>query len=104
MSGVLRTKCTQELDVWGGDFYSDEFYAALEVLGPQLSKLNLVHVEEIDLRAVKIMSLACTNLNTVGFYNCGFREPAGRETEQEVQICWMDQLILTECVTGLPGS
>ena len=65
----------QELDVWGGDFYSDEFYAALEQLGPQLRKLNLVHVEELDWRAVRILSLSCTNITTLGLYNCGFREP-----------------------------
>ena len=104
MFGSLWTKCRQELDVWGGDFYTDEFYAAVEVLGPQLSKLTLVHVEEIDLRAVRILSLGCTNIRTIGFYNCGFREPIGsedqafealdRHTKREemmmMSLCWLD--------------
>ena len=81
MFGSLWTKCRQELDVWGGDFYTDQFYAALEHLGPQLSKLNLVHVEELDFRAVKILSLTCTNISTLGLYNCGFREPTAADDE-----------------------
>ena len=78
---TLRSDCGQELDVWGGDFYTDQFYAALEQLGPQLAKLNLVHVEELDFRAVKILSLTCTNINTLGLYNCGFREPTPADDE-----------------------
>ena len=80
----LRSDCGQELDVWGGDFYTDQFYAALEQLGPQLSKLNLVHVEELDFRAVKILSLTCTNINTLGLYNCGFREPTPADDEVRI--------------------
>ena len=83
----LRSDCGQELDVWGGDFYTDQFYAALEHLGPQLSKLNLVHVEELDFRAVKILSLTCTNINTLGLYNCGFREPTPAEDEVRI-LSW----------------
>lgn len=47
--------CLQELDVWGGDFYSD--------------------VEELDKRAIMMLSRSCCNLKMLGFYNCGFREP-----------------------------
>jgi len=65
----------QELDVWGGDFYSDDFYFALEQIGPQLTKLNLVHIEELDKRAIMLLSQSCFNLKKLGFYNCGFREP-----------------------------
>ena len=67
--------CLQELDVWGGDFYSDDFYFALEQIGPQLTKLNLVHIEELDKRAIVMISQSCCNLKKIGFYNCGFREP-----------------------------
>ena len=47
---IYHHPALQELDVWGGDFYTDEFYAAAQQLGPGLTKLNLVHVEELDTR------------------------------------------------------
>ena len=47
---IYHPPALQELDVWGGDFYTDEFYAAAQQLGPGLTKLNLVHVEELDTR------------------------------------------------------
>ena len=68
--------------MWGGDFYSDEFYAAIEQLGPKLTKLNLVHIEELDLRAISLLSQCCANLNTLSFNNCGFRESVVREAEE----------------------
>ena len=71
------------MDVWGGDFYSDEFYAAIEQLGPKLTKLNLVHIEELDFRAISLLSQCCFNLNILGFYNCGFRESGVQEREAE---------------------
>jgi len=71
----------KELDVWGGEFYTDEFYAAVEQLGPKLTKLNLVHIEELDARAILLLSQSCSNLNILGFYNCGFREPTVRDDE-----------------------
>ena len=77
----MSIKCCQELDVWGGDFYSDEFYAAIEQLGPKLTKLNLVHIEELDFRAISLLSKCCTNLKTLGLANCGFRDTGARETE-----------------------
>ena len=112
---IYHHPALQELDVWGGDFYTDEFYAAAQQLGPGLTKLNLVHVEELDTRysgystvqfssvqnkaqysteqsivqygavqystvqldtrALALLADSCTNLTTLGFYNCGFREP-----------------------------
>ena len=76
----------QELDVWGGDFYSDEFYAAIEQLGPKLTKLNLVHIEELDFRAISLLSQCCSNLSVLGFYNCGFREVGNTEAEGFVTL------------------
>ena len=69
--------------MWGGDFYSDEFYAAIEQLGPKLTKLNLVHIEELDFRAISLLSQYCFNLSILGFYNCGFRESGVQEREAE---------------------
>ena len=39
------------------------------------NKLNLVHIEELDKRAIMMLSRSCCNLKMLGFYNCGFREP-----------------------------
>ena len=72
--------------MWGGDFYSDEFYAAMEQLGPKLTKLNLVHIEELDLRAISLLSQCCANLSSLGFNNCGFRESVVREAEEFVAV------------------
>ena len=127
--------------MWGGDFYTDEFYAAAQQLGPGLTKLNLVHVEELDTRystvqyiiqystvqytvqystvqldtrALALLADSCTNLTTLGFYNCGFREPGAgagaellaadvaarrREQEEEAALAlscsWLDVERLT---------
>ena len=93
------------MDVWGGDFFTDEFYAAIEQIGPKLTKLNLVHIEELDYNAILILSTSCCNLTTLGFFNCGFREPSPgddqafqivdrqvrREEEQRVSsMRWLD--------------
>eukprot|EP00092_Neocalanus_flemingeri_P000342 GFUD01000364.1.p1 GENE.GFUD01000364.1~~GFUD01000364.1.p1 ORF type:complete len:610 (-),score=204.58 GFUD01000364.1:119-1900(-) len=72
---ITAFSCLQEFDIWGGDFYSDELYVSLEQVGPQLTKLNLVHIEELDKRAIVMLSQSCNNLKVLGFYNCGFREP-----------------------------
>ena len=50
-------------------------------MGPKLTKLNLVHIEELDARAILLLSQSCSNLNILGFYNCGFREPTVRDDD-----------------------
>ena len=69
------------MDLWGGDFFADELYVAIEQIGPQLTKLNLVHIEELDYNAILILSKLCANLKFLGFANCGFREPSARDDE-----------------------
>ena len=54
-------------------------------LGPQLTKLSLVHTEELDSRAISLLSSQCGNLRQIGFYNCGFREPSRVERERQEQ-------------------
>ena len=44
-----------------------------------MTKLNLVHIEELDFRAISLLSQCCANLRTLGFYNCGFEESGTRE-------------------------
>ena len=71
---------TQELDLWGGDFYADTIFPIFTQMGPQLTKLNLVsssyqipnmlnfmelfqvHVEELDNQALIILSQNTPNL------------------------------------------
>ena len=70
---------TQELDLWGGDFYADTLFPIFTQMGPQLTKLNLVtsfyqkssahfmkilqvHVEELDNQALIILSQNTPNL------------------------------------------
>ena len=60
---------------WGGDFYADGLCDLLQFLGGRLVTLYLIHVDELDMRALKIISNACPNLQTLGFYNCIFKEP-----------------------------
>ena len=52
--------------MWGGDFYTDEFYAAAQQLGPGLTKLNLVHVEELDTR-YSTVQLSAVQYSTVQY-------------------------------------
>ena len=63
---IYHHPALQELDVWGGDFYTDEFYAAAQQLGPGLTKLNLVHVEELDTR-YSTVQLSAVQYSTVQY-------------------------------------
>ena len=38
----------EDLDLWGGAFYTDGLCDLLEQIGHRLKKLSLVHVEEMD--------------------------------------------------------
>jgi len=64
----------QCLELWGGDFYVDNFPHMLECLGPGLIKLDLHHVDSIDYKAVSLMSFYCLNLQHLSFGGCGFIE------------------------------
>jgi len=39
-----------------------------------LKKLSLVHVEEMDSRAISIITVTCPNLIKLGLHNCDFEE------------------------------
>ena len=71
----------------------------MEQLGPQLTKLNLVHIEELDKRAVMMLSQSCSNLKILGFYNCGFREPnrvQEERNEEDEAFVAMDRIARRE--------
>ena len=42
-----------------------------------------MHLEEVDRRAIRLITNYCGNLKTLGFYNCGFREPNRVDDERE---------------------
>ena len=75
----------EDLDLWGGAFYTDGLCDLLEQIGHQLKKLSLVHVEEIDWRAIAIITIACPNLIKLGLQNCEFMdEDDGQGEERSV--------------------
>lgn len=63
-----------ELHNWGGDFYRNGFDDLILKIGHQLRVLYLIHVDEIDYGALALISQMCPGLNTLGFYNCIFRD------------------------------
>ena len=54
----------------------------LEQIGHQLKKLSLVHVEEIDWRAMAIITIACPNLIKLGIQNCEFMDEDDGQGEE----------------------
>ena len=74
----------EDLDLWGGAFYTDGLCDLLEQIGHQLKKLSLVHVEEIDWRAIAIITIACPNLIKLGLQNCEFMDDDDQGEERSV--------------------
>ena len=44
----------EDLDLWGGSFYTDGLCDLLQEIGHRLKKLSLVHVEEMDSKYVQL--------------------------------------------------
>ena len=74
MSILTHFKYLSDLDLWGGQFYSDCISEFLQIQGHQMEVLSLVHVEEIDKRAIALITATCTKLKKLGFHNCEFVE------------------------------
>ena len=49
----------------------------------RLRTLYLIHVDELDLRALSALSADCADLETLGLYNCIFREIVGEEEDDD---------------------
>ena len=64
----------EDLDLWGGAFYEDGLCDLLELIGHRMKRLSLVHVEEVDERAIALVTVFCPNLVKLGFHNCEFKE------------------------------
>ena len=63
-------------------FLIDGLCDLLEQIGHQLKKLSLVHVEEIDWRAIAIITIACPNLIKLGIQNCEFMDEDDGQGEE----------------------
>ena len=73
----------EDLDLWGGAFYSDGLCDLLEQIGHRLKKLSLVHIEEVDAKALAIITVTCPNLVKLGLHNCDFEESESREDNED---------------------
>ena len=73
----------EDLDLWGGAFYSDGLCDLLEQIGHRLKKLSLVHIEEVDAKALAIITVTCPNLVKLGLHNCDFEESEPREDNED---------------------
>ena len=73
----------EDLDLWGGAFYTDGLCDLLDQIGHRLKKLSLVHVEEMDAKALAILTVTCPNLVKLGLHNCDFEEMTASENQQD---------------------
>ena len=69
---LARFEKLARLELWGGDFYLDNLASLLCDLGPRLTKLDLHHVENINLKSVAALSINCPLLNILRFSGCTF--------------------------------
>ena len=53
----------------GGDFYKDRLNKLIEIIGHQLVTLYFIHVDELDLASLALIS-NCNQLETLGLCNC----------------------------------
>ena len=91
----------EDLDLWGGAFYSDGLCDLLEQIGHRLKKLSLVHIEEVDAKALAIITVTCPNLVNLGLHNCDFEELRENNEEDEDPFRYTHDLMIdcsTKCV------
>ena len=62
------------------------FRDTLQVVGHGLKTLHLVHVDEVDKRAIAAITIFCPNLVKFGLINCEFAEIRGAVDEQGWEI------------------
>ena len=58
------------LELFGGKFYSDKICELIQIKGSKLSKLTLLSIKEIDFKAFAILSLHGKNLTHLNINNC----------------------------------
>ena len=72
LSVLERFEKLARLELWGGDFYLDNFHGVLSSLGPRLTRLDLHHVENINLTSISTLSRTCPLLTVLKFSGCTF--------------------------------
>eukprot|EP00092_Neocalanus_flemingeri_P011127 GFUD01011983.1.p1 GENE.GFUD01011983.1~~GFUD01011983.1.p1 ORF type:complete len:587 (+),score=118.39 GFUD01011983.1:23-1783(+) len=82
----------KKLELWGGDFYIDNFVSTLENIGPGLVKLDLHHVDNIDFRAISVISFCCQKLKYLRFGGCVLNERnTDNSSENEEEFVYQQQ-------------
>lgn len=64
----------QDLELYGGGFFTDKINSLLELRGKRLKKLSLISVKQIDYRAISVISVTCPALTGLAMHNCQFVE------------------------------
>ena len=77
---LANFKNLQNIELWGGDFYVDNFMSMIESIGPSLVKLDLHHVDNIDFRAISLISFICQKLKYLRLGGCGLIENINKPT------------------------
>eukprot|EP00092_Neocalanus_flemingeri_P012383 GFUD01013351.1.p1 GENE.GFUD01013351.1~~GFUD01013351.1.p1 ORF type:complete len:606 (+),score=129.36 GFUD01013351.1:29-1846(+) len=72
---LANFKHLKKLEFFGGDFFVDNIGHMLDNIGHGLVKLDLHHVDNIDLRAISVLSTTCQKLKYLGFSGCIFYHP-----------------------------
>ena len=72
LSVLERFERLARLELWGGDFHLDNLSGLLSSLGPRLTKLDLHHVENINLNSISCLTRTCPVLNVLKFSGCTF--------------------------------
>ena len=73
----------KNIELWGGDFYLDNFSSMLEYSGQGLTILDLHHVDNIDFRAISLLSFYSQNLKYLRFGGCGLVEHSNNNEEDQ---------------------
>ena len=73
----------KDLDLWGGKFYTDGLIDFLHTCGHRLERLSLVHIEEMDKRAIAVITATCTKLEKLGLHNSEFIEITDQVRDDE---------------------
>ena len=84
-------KKLQKIELWGGDFYIDHFISMLESIGPGLTMLDLHHVDNIDFRAISLVSFNCQNLKYLRFGGCGLVENTNNNVDDLEEELFVQQ-------------
>ena len=63
------------MELYGGDFFEDNIGYMLNNIGQGLVKLDLHHVDNIDLQAIAVFTRACQRWKHLGFSGCIFYHP-----------------------------